>query len=247
MIVEKLWRTFKAQANKVTNLLWTADPVGQMQYEYDLAVEQLKSGREGLEQYRALIERVGRQLGNDRKRARELEAKVSAYLQAGDRDTAGQLALEVERVHQTIEDNEDQLALQEQAYENNVAKVKLAAHKLRDVREQIARYHAELKMTRAEAEIAKLGSAFQFDVTTNFGQIEQIIQDKISLNRAKVRVAADLSDDGVISVEREKAMEKVLAEQALKRFESQAQITGSKTIVTDSREVPKALEHEKNS
>jgi phage shock protein A len=247
MILEKLWRTLKAQANKVANLLWTADPIGQMQYEYDLAVEQLKSGREGLEQYRALIERVGRQVATERKRARELEAKVAAYLQAGDRNTAGQLALEFERVRQAIADNEDQLEMQEQAYENNVAKVKHAAHKLRDVREQIARYKSELKMTRAEAEIAKLGSAFQFDVTTNFGQIEQIIQDKISLNRATARVAADLSDEGLIPIEREQAMEKVLAEQALLRFESQAHSDSAKTIITESREAPKALEHDKQS
>lgn len=241
MILKKLWQTFRAQANKVSNLLWSADPIAQMQYEYDLAVEQLRSGREGLEQYRALIERVGRQLANDRKRQQDLEAKVAAYLQVGERETAGKLALEMERLKLTIADNEEQLRLQEQAYENNVVKVKHAAQKLRDVREQIHRYHAELKMTQAEAEIAKLGSAFQFDVTTNFGQIEQVIQEKISLNKAKVRVTSDLSDDGLIDIEREKAVENALAEQALQRFESQARIEQGKTIVTDRTDQPRAL------
>src|ERR1700709_2146452 len=50
-----------AQINKVANVFWTADPIAQMQYEYDLAVAQLKEGRLGLEQYRALVERVGAQ------------------------------------------------------------------------------------------------------------------------------------------------------------------------------------------
>ena len=31
------------------NLFWEADPVAQMRYEYDRAVEQLKEGRGGLE------------------------------------------------------------------------------------------------------------------------------------------------------------------------------------------------------
>ena len=76
-------------------------------------------------------------------------------------------------------------------------------------------------MSRAEAEMAKLANDFHFDVTTDFGQIEQVINDKISLNRAKVRVAADLSSEGVADIQHEQAMEKSLAEQALKDYEVQ--------------------------
>ena len=48
MIFGKLWRALQAQLNKLANFFWTKDPVAQMQYEYDLAVEQLKEGRVGL-------------------------------------------------------------------------------------------------------------------------------------------------------------------------------------------------------
>jgi hypothetical protein len=47
MIIGKLWGSFKAQMNKLANFFWTADPIAQMQYEYDQAVDQLKGGREG--------------------------------------------------------------------------------------------------------------------------------------------------------------------------------------------------------
>ena len=67
--------------------------------------------------------------------------------------------------------------------------------------------------------MAKLAQSFNFDVTTDFGQIEQVIQDKIGLNRAKVRVASDLSSEGIVDIQREQAAEKVLADQALKQFE----------------------------
>ena len=66
MILGKFWRALKAQVNKVANFFWTADPIAQMQYEYDAAVSQLTDGREGLEQYRALVERVGRQVAADK-------------------------------------------------------------------------------------------------------------------------------------------------------------------------------------
>ncbi len=222
MIFGKMWRALRAQLNKLANFFWTVDPIAQMQYEYDSAVAQLKEGREGLEQYRALVERVGRQVANDKQHVASLEAKVKAYLTAGDRETASRFALELQRAKTQLAENESQLQMHEQAYNNNVAKIKHATKKLADVRTKIAKYDAELKMSKAEAEMAKLAQNFNFDVTTDFGQIEQVIQDRISLNRAKVRVAADLSGEGLETIAQEEAMEKAMAESALREFEIQA-------------------------
>jgi phage shock protein A len=221
MIFGKLWHSLMAQVNKVANFFWTSDPIAQMQYEYDLAVAQLKDGREGLEQYRALVERVTRQVANDKQHVQSLEAKIKAYLTAGDRETAAKFALELTKAKQQLSEDENQLQMHESAYGNNVTKIKHAMKKLADVREKISKYDAELKMSRAEAEMAKLATSFNFDVTTDFGQIEQTINDKISLNRAKVRVAADLSSEGVVDIQREQAMESALGEQALREFEVQ--------------------------
>ncbi|MGE3181106.1 MAG: PspA/IM30 family protein [Phycisphaerae bacterium] len=219
MILGKLWNSLMAQINKIANLFWTADPIAQMQYEYDQAVAQLKEGREGLEQYRALVERVSRQVSGDERHVANLEAKVKTYLQAGDRETASKFALELQRAKAELAENRDQLKMHETAYDNNLTKIKHAGSKLTKVREKIQKYDAELKMSRAEAEMAKLATSFNFDVTTDFGQIEQVIQDKISLNRAKSRVASDLSSDGIVDIQREKAMEQTLADQALRDFE----------------------------
>ncbi|QDU97425.1 PspA/IM30 family protein [Lignipirellula cremea] len=219
MIFGKLWRAFTAQINKVANMFWSMDPIAQMQYEYDTAVEELKSGRTGLEQYRALVERVGRQAAGDKKHVANLEAKIKAYLQAGDRETAAKFALELQKAKGELAENQAQLDMHEKAYQNNITKIKHASDKLAKVREKIQRYDAELKMSRAEAEMAKLAQSFDFDVSTDFGQIENVIQDKIGLNRAKARVAADLSSEGMVEIEREQAMESALAEDALRNFE----------------------------
>lgn len=221
MIIGKLWRAFRAQMNKIANFFWTADPIAQMQYEYDSAVEQLKTGREGLEQYRALVERVSRQVAGNKQQVSTLEAKIKSYLQANDRESAAKFALEMQKVKKELEENQGQLSMHEEAYNNNVAKIKHATKKLADVKEKIVKYDAELKMSRAEAEMAKLATSFDFNVTTDFGQIEDVIQDKIGLNRAKARVAADLSSEGLEDVKREEAMEKVMADQALRDFEVQ--------------------------
>ena len=102
MILGKLWKTLAAQMNKIANFFWTADPIAQLQYEYDKAVDQMKEGREGLEQYRALVERVTRQVNGDREHVAKLEAQVKAYLQIGERETAAKFAMELQRAKREL-------------------------------------------------------------------------------------------------------------------------------------------------
>ena len=219
MIVHKFWSAFMAQLNKVANLFWEADPVAQLRYEYDKAVEQLKEGRTGLEQYRGLVERVTRQAAANRSHVQKLEAETKAYLKAGDRATAAKFALELQKAKQELAANEQQLQMHETAYGNSLKKIQHANQKLIELREKIQKYDAELKMSAAEAEIAKLSETFDVNLTTDFGEIESVIQQRIDQNRGKVRVAADLSSRGVAEIEAEERMQGVLAEQALQGFE----------------------------
>jgi phage shock protein A len=219
LILGKFWNAFRAQLNKIANLFWEADPIAQMQYEHDLAVEQLKEGRKGLETYRALVERVTRQVQGSRNHVQKLEAETKAYLKSGQRDAAAKFALELQKAKKDLAANEEQLAMHEQAYENNLKKIQHASGKLAEVREKIQKYDAELKMSAAEAEVAALAQSFNMDVTTDFGQLEQMIQGKIDKNRAKTRVAADLSREGLASIEAEEKMQQVMAEEALAQFE----------------------------
>ena len=109
--------------------------------------------------------------------------------------------------------------MHEQAYQNNLKKIQHANKKLVEVKEKITRYDAELKMSEAEAEVAKLSQSFDINLTTDFGQLEGIIQGKIDANRGKARVASDLSSEGMDKIVAEERMEKSMAEDALKGLE----------------------------
>ena len=149
----------------------------------------------------------------------KLKAEVKAYLKAGDRETAGKFALQLQKAEGDLVQNQEQLKMHEEAYENNLKKIQHANKQLADVREKIERYNADLKMTAAEAEIARIAGDLNFDVTTDFGQIEQIIQQKIDTNRGKVRVAADLSSRGVADIKAKERIESQLAEDVLQQYE----------------------------
>jgi phage shock protein A len=219
VILHKFWSAFAAQINKIANLFWEADPVAQMRYEYDRAVDQLKEGRVGLEQYRGLVERVTRQADVNRSHVQKLEAETKAYLKAGDRATASKFALELQKAKEELVKNEQQLQMHETAYGNSLKKIQHANEKLIELREKIQKYDAELKMSSAEAEIAKLSETFDVNLTTDFGEIESVIQQRIDQNRGRVRVAADLSQKGIAEIDAEERMQGQLAEQALQNFE----------------------------
>jgi phage shock protein A len=248
MIFHKFWSAFVAQINKVANLFWEADPVAQMRYEYDRAVEQLKEGRGGLEQYRGLVERVTRQAQTTRAHVQKLEAETKAYLKAGDRATAAKFALELQKAKEQLAANEQQLQLHEAAYGNNLKKIQHANEKLIELREKIQKYDAELKMSSAEAEIAKLSQTFDVNLTTDFGEIESVIQQRIDQNRGKVRVAADLSQQGIAEINAEEAMRGQLAEQALQNFEVELGLRSPETTAVSpaAKDLGPAIEKQTN-
>lgn len=219
MILGKFFGAIKAQLNKLANFFWEADPIAQMQYEYDQAVEQLKEGRVGLEQYRGLVERVSRQVKDGESGVNKLTAQAKAYLKAGDRETAGSFALQLTKAKAQLEENKQQLAMHEASYQNNLKKIQYANKKLVEVKDKISHYDAELKMSEAEAEVAKLTQSFNMDVTTDFGQLEDVIQRKIDGNRGKARVASDLSGEGIDKIAAEEKMEASMADDALKDLE----------------------------
>lgn len=219
MILGKFVTIVRAFFNSIANAMWERNPIAIMQLEYDKSVEQLKEGRKGLELYRGLVERVARQVAAGKTQVQRLQAEIKAYLKAGERATAAKFALQLKKTETDLAANQEQLKMHEEAYENNLKKIQYANKQLADVREKIQRYDADLKMTSAEAEIAQIAGDLNFDVTTDFGQIEQIIQRRIDTNRGKVRVAADLSSRGVAEIAVQERVEAQQAEDTLQQYE----------------------------
>ena len=107
------------------------------------------------------------------------------------------------RRSEELAENEAQLEMHEKAYENNLHEDQARRRKARRGAREDPQVRRRAEDEPRRGRDGQAGQSFNFDVTTDFGQIEQVIQDKISLNRAKVRVAADLSGEGIEDIERE--------------------------------------------
>src|SRR5262249_37864137 len=85
-------------------------------------------------------------------------------------------------------------------------------------------------------EVTKLAQSLNFDVTTDFGQLEDVIQRKIDTNRAKVRVASDLSGQGIAEIQAEQRVEKQQADDILRQFEVDMGLKTPETAGIQARE-----------
>src|SRR3970282_2374534 len=119
------------------------------------------------------------------------------YLKMGDREKASIIALQLTKAKTQLVENQAQLSQHEEAYTNNLKKIQFANKKLGELKDKIHKYDADLKMSDAEAEVAKLTQSFNMDLTTDFGQLEDVIQRRIDTNRGKARVATDMSREGL--------------------------------------------------
>ncbi|MEP6690132.1 MAG: PspA/IM30 family protein [Gemmatimonadaceae bacterium] len=222
MIFSKIGQAIQAFFNGIANALIARDPISVMQLEIDRQAERLRTGREGVEQYRGLVERVARQVAMGTANTNRLTAQIKSHLKAGNEAMAAQLAVQLKAGRDELTQNTEQLTMHEEAYKNHLLKLQEGNKNMAKLREKTQKYSAELKMSAAEAEIARvaesLGQSLSGNLTTDLGQIESVIQGQIDANRGRARVAADMSSQGVDEIKATQRAEQVEAMEILDQF-----------------------------
>lgn len=220
-----------AQFSKGSRAVWSADPVAVYQAEVDNSAQEISEATGGLEQYRGLVSRLERQVANGDKEVARLTARVKSFITAGDDNKAAEYAVQLKKAQVDLEENQKQLESYRGSYQNNLKKIQFARQKIESAKEKARKLDADLKMSKAEAETAKL--AEKFNVRTNtldgLGEIEDEIQRQIDANKGKAEVARDLSSDGLAEIEADEAAQKAEARELLEKMKTDMGMTvGSK-------------------
>ena len=233
MILGKFATAFKAALNKLANFFWSQDPIAILQLEVDQATQRLQEGRSGLEQYRGLVERVHMQVAAGKQNVQRMEGQIRSHLQAGNREVAAQLAIQLQQAKQDLANNEQQLGMHNDAYQNHLLKFQQAQKDIVTLRQKAQRMHAELQMAKAEAEIARVAESVSESVLPNFstkiGQAEELVQEQIAKHRGEARVAADMSSKGVAEIKAQQQAEAAMGENLLRQFEVEMGLVSAET------------------
>lgn len=212
-----------AQFGKLFKWIWGIDAIAVYQAEVDRSADEIQQAGEGLEQYRGLVSRLQRQVANGEKEELRLTAKIKTLLTDGNEDKAAEYAIQLKKEQAALSENRSQLTSYEGAYQDNLKKVRYANEKIKGAKEKAEKMQADLRLSKAEAETAKLAQRFNINtnITTGLGEIEDEIQRQIDSNRAKGQVIRDLSQDGLDQIEEDEKLQKAEAKELLLQFKQE--------------------------
>jgi phage shock protein A len=219
-----------AQANKGGHRLEEADPLALLHQAVDDGVASIQNAKKGLENYRALILSVQRQVENGEKEKARLEARIREALDAGDpQHTAHEFAMMLADVEQNIAANREQLQRHKDTYENFAKQVEVGQSRVLAARQKAELLGLELEQSKREKEMARFAQEFSFNprgLDTDLSRAEELIYQKIDANRAVGHVADDLTKPPILaeSVDEERQRNDE-ASKILERFTRQPPMT----------------------
>jgi phage shock protein A len=188
-----------AQVGKAGRALWSMDPVAVKNAEIDRKAEEIADATKGLENCRALIAGVERQVVSGKKEQARLQALSEQYARENNDALALEKLTELERVTADVDANEAQLKVHKETYEAFLTKIKHAHKSIARLRKEAKEQGVRLQMSKAEANLAKLGNIMgkhnlSFD---SMSEVDEEIESQIDKNRAAGQVAHDLAKEGL--------------------------------------------------
>ena len=195
------------------------NPEALLELEQENLRKQISQFNQGLASHAGLAERLMSQVRKLEAEQKDLRAKTTAHIRAGNNSAAGQYALRLQTVDQQLTENRGQLEQAEKTYKDLV--------KARDVAVQTARAKIEslkgaindMRMNQAMAELHEMSAGMISNIGgagDTLNRLETMVTEERDKAAGRARVARDSVDMSQIEV-KESEMN-ALADQALADF-----------------------------
>lgn len=212
-----------AQVDKVGNFLWSRDPAAVYQKIVDDATQEISDATEAIEENRALVTGLSRQVEDGRREIARVDAKIKLSLSDDPQDTNGRAADYVKQLQTAKEHlakNEAQYTQVNNLYQFNIKKVNAARDKIKDAEDHGRQMGIELKMAQTQAKIAKLATKFNVNGlnTDGLAEVTAEMQRQIDKANAVSQVQADMGLDGMKELEEEERLRKAEGKNLLEDY-----------------------------
>ncbi|HET7809989.1 MAG TPA: PspA/IM30 family protein [Steroidobacteraceae bacterium] len=195
------------------------NPEALLELEQENLRKQIGQFNQGLASHAGLAERLMSQVRKLESEQKELRAKTTAHIRAGNNSAAGQYALRLQTIESQLAENRTQLEQAEATYKNLV--------KARDVAVQTARAKIEslkgaindMRMNQAMAELHEMSAGMITSIGgagDTLNRLETMVTEERDKAAGRARVARDAVD--MTGVEVKEAEMNALADQALADF-----------------------------
>jgi phage shock protein A len=218
------------------------NPEALLEVEKEHLRKQIANYNQGLAAHAGLCERLMTQVKKLESDERDLRAKATANLRAGNRDSASQYALRLQTVQRELEENRTQLGQAETTYKELIkardVSVRAAQTKLESLKTSLD----DLKIKRATAELTEMASGMISQIGgagDTLDRLHGMVEEEREKASGRARVARDSLNTGDIIMKDEE--QRALADQALADFAAKEGIaldtsssSSSKTSTTEA-------------
>jgi phage shock protein A len=216
---QRLANLVKAFANLFVTDLEKRNPEALLQLEAENLRKQVASFNQGLATHAGLCERIMGQVRKQEAEQRDLKAKTTAHLRAGNRSAAGQYAVRLQTVERELEENRRQLAQAEETYQNLVKARDVAVASAKAKIEGLKGAITDMRMKQAMAEMHEMAAGMVSEIGGSgdtIGRLHDMVEEERTKAAGRARVAKDSLDMTDVNVK--EAELEALADQALADF-----------------------------
>jgi phage shock protein A len=195
------------------------NPEALLELEQENLRKQVGNFNQGLAAHAGLCERLMGQIRKLESEEKDLRAKVTAHLRAGNRGPAGQYALRLQTVERELTENRAQLQQAEETYQNLIKARDVAVSSARSKIEGLKGAINDMRMKQAMAEIHEMSAGMVTSIGGSgdtLGRLSEMVEEERSKAAGRARVARDALDMSEVKIK--DAEMNALADQALADF-----------------------------
>ncbi|HEX9160269.1 MAG TPA: PspA/IM30 family protein [Thermoanaerobaculia bacterium] len=196
------------------------NPEALLEAEKENFRKQISNYNGGLAAHAGLCERLMAQVRKLENDDRDLRAKTTANLRAGNREAAAQYALRLQTVQRELTENRVQLEQAEKTYRELLkardVSIRAAQAKLESLKQSID----DLKIKRATAELTEMAASMIGNIGGSgdtLNRLETMVEDERTKAAGRARLARDTLNTSEIAMK--EGEQRALADQALADFE----------------------------
>jgi phage shock protein A len=212
------------------------NPEALLEVEKENLREQISKYNQGLASHAGLCERLMQQVKKLEVDERDLRAKTSAHLKAGNQAAAGQYALRLQTVQRELTENRAQLEQAEKTYKDLVKARDVAISAAKAKIEALKQGIDDMKVKQAMAELTEMASGMISNIGGSgdtLNRLQEMVEEERNKAAGRARVARDSMDMNEVNIK--ESEQTALADQALADFAAKEGIAlGPKTAVAES-------------
>ncbi len=195
------------------------NPEALLELEQENLRKQISSFNQGLAAHAGLVERLIGQVRKLEQEEKELRARTTAHLRAGNKAAAAQSALRLQSISRDLEENRSQMSQADETYKNLIKARDVAVNAARAKIESLKGALNDMKMKTAMAEMTEMASGMIGNIGgsgDSLNRLHEMVEEERNKAAGRARVARDSMDMSDVNLK--EAEMTALADQALADF-----------------------------